>query len=240
MRMIKKLTGCIEAIAATAIVATTLFSGVTGGLSVNAAEVTDKPAYYFEDDNDYYRALKQVKASGQKILATGIEAGPNGRQYFVLKDSIKDTEYRIVNYNSKWYYEIKQDDGFTKLVGPYISEKEAREYFMKHRPNEKLKDKANVHKFSSYKIVEKLPNGYGIAQTEGDDLFYVFDRKQDGVSSMFSRIETITKRFGLENRIQNRDRIVEQEPVSNWNEIEDELVVEKNKSMGKLLEAMGI
>ena len=70
--------------------------------------------------------------------------------------------------------------------------------------------------------------------------FYVFDRKQDGVSSMFSRIETITKRFGLENRIQNRDRIVEQEPISNWNEIEKELVAEKNKSMGKLLEAMGI
>ena len=70
--------------------------------------------------------------------------------------------------------------------------------------------------------------------------FYVFDRKQDGVSSMFSRIETITKRFGLENRIQNRDRIVEQEPVSNWNEIEKELIAEKNKSMGKLLEAMGI
>lgn len=49
--MIKKLMGCIEAIAATAIVVTTLFSGVTGGLSVNAAEVTDKPAYYFEDDD---------------------------------------------------------------------------------------------------------------------------------------------------------------------------------------------
>lgn len=70
--------------------------------------------------------------------------------------------------------------------------------------------------------------------------FYVFDRKQDGVSSMFSRIETITKRFDLENRIQSRDRIVEQEPVSNWNEIEKELIAEKNKSMGKLLEAMGI
>lgn len=70
--------------------------------------------------------------------------------------------------------------------------------------------------------------------------FYVFDRKQDGVSSMFSRIETITKRFGLENRIQNRDRIVDQEPVSNWNEIEKELVAEKKRSMGKLLEAMGI
>ena len=70
--------------------------------------------------------------------------------------------------------------------------------------------------------------------------FYVFDRKQDGVSSMFSRIETVTKRFGLENRIQSRDRIIEQEPISNWNEIEKELVAEKNKSMGKLLEAMGI
>ena len=70
--------------------------------------------------------------------------------------------------------------------------------------------------------------------------FYVFDRKQDGVSSMFSRIETITKQFGLENRIQSRDRIIEQEQISNWNEIEDELVAEKKKSMGKLLEAMGI
>lgn len=70
--------------------------------------------------------------------------------------------------------------------------------------------------------------------------FYVFDRKQDGVSSMFSRIETITKRFGLENRIQNRDRINEQDPISNWNEIEDELIAQKKRSMGKLLEEMGI
>ena len=57
-------------------------------------------AYYFEDDDDYYRALKQVKASGQKILATGVEAGPNGRQYFVLKDSIKDSKY-IVHFKHK-------------------------------------------------------------------------------------------------------------------------------------------
>lgn len=70
--------------------------------------------------------------------------------------------------------------------------------------------------------------------------FYVFDRKQDGVSNMFSRIETITKRFGLGNRIQNRDRIIEQDPIDNWNEIEDELMAEKKKSMEKLLEAMGI
>lgn len=70
--------------------------------------------------------------------------------------------------------------------------------------------------------------------------FYVFDRKQDGVINMFSRIETITKRFGLENRIQNRERIVEQAQINNWNEIEDELAAEKKRSIGKLLEAMGI
>ena len=34
MRLIKKLTGCIEVIAATAVVATTLFGGVTGKVSV--------------------------------------------------------------------------------------------------------------------------------------------------------------------------------------------------------------
>lgn len=51
MRLIKKLTGCIEVIAATAVVATTLFGGVTGKVSVNAAEVIDKPDYYWEDDD---------------------------------------------------------------------------------------------------------------------------------------------------------------------------------------------
>lgn len=70
--------------------------------------------------------------------------------------------------------------------------------------------------------------------------FYIFDRKEDGVSSMFSRIETITKRFGLENRIQNRDKITEQDPITNWNEIENELKTEKKRSMRKLLEAMDI
>ena len=69
--------------------------------------------------------------------------------------------------------------------------------------------------------------------------FYVFDRKQDGVSNMFSRIETITKRFGMENRIQDRHRIIEQTLISNWDKIEGELEIEKKRSMRKLLEAMG-
>lgn len=68
--------------------------------------------------------------------------------------------------------------------------------------------------------------------------FYVFKREQAGVSNMFSRIETITQRFGLENRIQSRNEIVEQNVIDNWSEIEEELVKEKKKSMKKLLEVM--
>lgn len=68
--------------------------------------------------------------------------------------------------------------------------------------------------------------------------FYVFDRKQEGQASMFSRIETITKRFNLENRIQSRDAVVAQPAVAHWNAIDQELLVEKKKSMSRLLEAM--
>ncbi|MEG1462784.1 MAG: polysaccharide pyruvyl transferase family protein, partial [Anaerorhabdus sp.] len=70
--------------------------------------------------------------------------------------------------------------------------------------------------------------------------FYVFDRKQDGVNNMFSRIETITSRFNLTNRIQNRSKIIEQALIDNWNEIESELIAEKNKSIQRLLKAMEI
>ena len=68
--------------------------------------------------------------------------------------------------------------------------------------------------------------------------FYVFDRKQEGVASMFSRIETITKRFGLENRVQSRERIVEQDPIAQWAVIDKELLCEKEKSMKRLKDAM--
>ena len=43
-----------------------------------------------------------------------------------------------------------------------------------------IKDyKSNVYKSSSYRIEEKLPNGYGVAKTYGDGLFYVFDKNGD-------------------------------------------------------------
>lgn len=57
-----------------------------------------------------------------------------------FEDSIKDEKYYLRNYNNKWYYEIVQNDGFKKLIGPYISAQEARAYFAKHRPNEILEN----------------------------------------------------------------------------------------------------
>ena len=68
--------------------------------------------------------------------------------------------------------------------------------------------------------------------------FYVFDRKQEGVRNMFSRIETITKRFKLENRIQDREKVFEQPNITHWEEINEELRIEKDRSMRKLLEQM--
>ena len=55
--------------------------------------------------------------------------------------------------------------------------------------------------------------------------FYVFNRKQKGAANMFSRIETITKHFGLEKRIQTREEIVEQPPVEHWEAIDRELLM---------------
>lgn len=68
--------------------------------------------------------------------------------------------------------------------------------------------------------------------------FYVFKRKQKGVNNMFSRIETITKRFELENRIQSREKINEQPQITHWKYINEELKREKIKSMTKLLEKL--
>ena len=68
--------------------------------------------------------------------------------------------------------------------------------------------------------------------------FYVFRRKQLGYESMFSRIETIIKRFGLESKIQDRDEIKETTSMIDWEMIDDILEFEKEKSIKKLFEVM--
>lgn len=70
--------------------------------------------------------------------------------------------------------------------------------------------------------------------------FYVFERKEASLVGMFSRIETITNRFGLKNRIQSRSEIVEQEAIIHWSEVDRILLNEKKKSMDRLLKAMEI
>lgn len=70
--------------------------------------------------------------------------------------------------------------------------------------------------------------------------FYVFDRVQKDVKSMFSRIETITQLLGLEKRIQNRDRIQEEMDISDkkWEKIQNILDKEKKESMKHLKREM--
>ena len=70
--------------------------------------------------------------------------------------------------------------------------------------------------------------------------FYVFRRVQSGVSDMFSRIETILRRFELQSRGQGRKTIFEQAPVSreHWKRIEDKLMAEKAMAMDQLKKNM--
>ena len=70
--------------------------------------------------------------------------------------------------------------------------------------------------------------------------FYVFEREQEGVNSMFSRIETITKAFSLENRIQKRDEIEIQEVVSNWESIDLKLLDEKQTTFLEIKKVLRI
>ena len=70
--------------------------------------------------------------------------------------------------------------------------------------------------------------------------FYVFEREQKGVRSMFSRIDTVLAMTGLENRRSGRDKITEQELIGHWDSIDSKLAGEKEKSISRLLSAMGM
>ena len=128
-------------------------------------------------------------------------------------DSVKDTEYRIVNYNNNWYYEIKQDDGFTKLVGPYDSKEEAKEYFMKHRPNEKLKDAQsimfrgeNTFIFANKDMIPERTHYKGDVEYNGKEYYYHegFDTKRKYLVPINDSTDDSIDRNKIEQIIKSR------------------------------------
>lgn len=70
--------------------------------------------------------------------------------------------------------------------------------------------------------------------------FYVFRRQQKGLANMFSRIESITKKLNLENHIQDRRFIVEQNAIENWKKIDSFLQQERSISISMLKQVMGM
>lgn len=72
--------------------------------------------------------------------------------------------------------------------------------------------------------------------------FYVFHRKQQGMENMFTRISYLLERFELEGREQERGSVCETDPVSteHWMKIREELEAEREKTMKKMREVMGI
>ena len=57
---------------------------------------------------------------------------------------------------------------------------------------------------------------------------------------MFSRIESITKKLNLENHIQDRRFIVEQNAIENWKKIDSFLQQERSISISMLKQVMGM
>ena len=68
--------------------------------------------------------------------------------------------------------------------------------------------------------------------------FYVFRRQGNKATNLFSRIESITRRFGLESRVQERVQIENQVPINNWDQIDKELLAEAKTSIRKLINTM--
>ena len=70
--------------------------------------------------------------------------------------------------------------------------------------------------------------------------FYVFQRKQEGLENMFTRISDLLQRFHLEDREQSREEIIQALPLSKqkWEMISGELDFEREKTMDKMREIM--
>lgn len=102
-----------------------------------------------------------------------------------MKD-IKDDTYTIQYHNGKWYYEIKYNDGFTKLVGPYNSAEEARTYFKKHRPNEKLSDEESTHEEVTKSLEKDFEKFKEARMRDNERRIYTFTYKtKDGFTEKF-------------------------------------------------------
>ena len=110
-------------------------------LGINT-DVTGKKYVTYRIKNDTYNyPIENVE---NMLKANYYTKDSNTVEDSSIKDSCKDDTYTIQQHNGKWYYEIKEDDGFTHLVGPYTSMEEAIMYFKKHRPNETLTDEEST------------------------------------------------------------------------------------------------
>ena len=96
-----------------------------------------------------------------------------------IKQYSADNEMDAVKQYMKDYPKATEDDITIRLI-KQISSWNHSAQLASENIDSAIKDyKPNVYKSSSYRIIEKLPNGNGVAQTYGDGLFYVFDKNGD-------------------------------------------------------------
>lgn len=140
------------------------------------------------DEDSVYRILRDLNEKGYIVFVKDSEEKEN---------VIDGTEYRIVNYNGKWYYEMKQDDGFVKLVGPYMSEKEAREHLMdEETPYEEVTEnlEKNYDNFVEDDDISSLPDR--IEKEKFNELYYKLRNKFENKWNY--RVSTYGDKFKIE------------------------------------------
>lgn len=107
-----------------------------------------------------------------------IEQIISSREFNFVKENGNTQTYKFIGQNpyDKEYHFKELSKALPNNVGLALSGDILTVSF---RDNAIKDYKPNVYKSSSYRIIEKLPNGNGVAQTYGDGLFYVFDKNGD-------------------------------------------------------------
>ena len=140
---------------------------------ISYSDILYKKAEYDKFENWYSKGMKDASIDKNKI-----EQIISSREFSFVKEDGHTQTYKFIGQNPyDKEYHFKE---LVKVIPNSVGLGLSGDFLEVSYRDSAIKDyKSNVNRSSSFKIIEKLPNGYGIAQTYGDDLYYVFDKNGD-------------------------------------------------------------
>lgn len=141
--------------------------------NISYSDILYKKAEYDKFENWYSKGMKDAIIDRNKI-----EQIINSREFNFVKEDGNTQIYKFIGQNpyDKEYHYKELAKALPCNVGLALS----GDILTVSYRDSAIKDyKSNVNRSSAFRIIEKLPNGYGVAQTYEDGLFYVFDKNGD-------------------------------------------------------------